>query len=246
MTIVKCFGFDVEAEVLGVLRRVSWDGGDAFLTIEGIDHTTALAIIAALSTGSLKSTVTQTAEAAVAPIGQAVDAVQAARAVGDELTAKAARGRRGRTSAPTPEPAPEDAPVAPAETVAPPTQPKSQDAPAPAAQSAVPTPAEPEPPSADPWALSGTPQTAPQAPAPVAQAAAPTEPAPAAAYDLEMLKRATTVRGVVQHLLEHGFDSRTKLVAICRELKEQVPVLNRMLDMESRLERTCEVLSVGS
>jgi hypothetical protein len=110
-------------------------------------------------------------------------------------------------------------------------------------------------PKPDPWDLAGKGAPHAESNGTAAHAPAVTEREPGddtdviatpdATYDLEILKRATTVRGVMSHLMEHGYTSREKLTATCQALKEQVPVLSRIVDLNERLDRAYEVLGVG-
>lgn len=57
---------------------------------------------------------------------------------------------------------------------------------------------------------------------------------------------AKKLRDVVVYLMDNGFTDRDDLVAECERLKDAVPVLGRISDIPSRVDRTIEVLDMGN
>jgi hypothetical protein len=252
MTITTVHSFDVDAEILGVLRRVSWSVG--VLTITGLSHSSALHVLAALGTGSLANVQRQAAESvglASPPPTPPEDPVQTGRRVGEEMGARARKRREGAPSAESAPPAPSGgsppAPAAPPVVTAPPVAPETAPSGAPATPPAAlaPSPQAPLPPAAPPTpaAVAAPPATPPPV-APPPPAPAPRSPAPAGRYDLEVLRRASTVRAVISHLMEHGV-AAAGLVDACASIKEEVPVLSRIANLPERIVRACEVMGLN-
>lgn len=226
MTVLKVHEFDVDAEVQGKIRRVRWahdeNNETGALVVVGLSHTDALDALARLGTGALASVLSQATQHAVAnPDPAQPDPVAAAKETGDALR-ETAKARKTPKAAP---PTPADAP-----------QPEPAQARAP---DPVLPPPQPDPPvSAPPSATNGVSHTAELAPLP-----APAPVHEGSEPDLGLLHRATTVRAVLSHLLERGYDKSDTLLAICEELREKVPVLSRVTNLKERIDRALEVMS---
>lgn len=65
-------------------------------------------------------------------------------------------------------------------------------------------------------------------------------------YDLEILKTASTLRAVLEHLFEHGATDADALVETCVSLKDQVPVLGRVANLPERIKRALAVMGHGA
>jgi hypothetical protein len=283
MSIVRVFGFEVEAEVLGRLKRVEFSDEASYLRINGVKHEEALAILHSLSTGTLASVQRQVAESVGAELpgsgrtngeilasqapAPAPDPAQVSRKVAEELGTLAKTRRASRKAPPDPSeappaaeaaPAPVPAPL-PAEVRAPEPAPPPPSAPLPGPVNGSPNTPPPslpngtavasEPPT-DPWKLAHPPGTNPDAPPAALPAPAATAPAPVPEggqhYDLEVMRRATTIRAVLQHLIERGYNEPDTITAACREIKDHVPVLSRVVGLEDRLARAFEVMGIGA
>jgi hypothetical protein len=62
------------------------------------------------------------------------------------------------------------------------------------------------------------------------------------AYSLEVLQSKKKLRDILATLIDSGYTKQGQLIQTCIEIKNVVPVLSRISDLESRIPRTLEVM----
>jgi len=57
------------------------------------------------------------------------------------------------------------------------------------------------------------------------------------------LQNARRLREVVQHILDQGFEDQDEIVAVCEEIKDEVPLLQRVQNIPDRVGKAYNMLS---
>lgn len=203
------------ANVLNQNRRFMYREEDGRLCLYGVTADHAKIILAALAVGGVQAMVSQP-QAAPAPQAAPPPPPPPLPAVAEQP-----KPRRARKEEPLPEPQ-----------LPPPT--------------VNPDPAGLAPPGTDPD-KEPIQQSLPQ---PVAAAPKPAVPAPVAKaptaapsnVDIPALASKSKLRDILSALLKSGYDSPEKLIAVCEQIKDQVPVLGRIAEISERVPRTLEVM----